>query len=259
MKHAFSRSILFSSLLALGIAMSLPASGQSSGSTAGQGSSGQGASAGQGSSASGQGSNAPTRGAPTTAGQTTATGQTSATSSQSGTSSMAHSGGAMANATTVASSDKKFVEKAFHGGLAEVKLGQLAVSKAQTPEVKQFAQRMVDDHGKANQQLEKLAGDKGIDATRELDKSAQHEYNKLDKLSGAQFDREYMSHMVSDHQKDIKEFQKAAKSAKDPEVKSFAESTLPTLNDHLAAAKSAQAAAKNGAKTGARTTSKQAG
>jgi len=163
----------------------------------------------------------------------------------------------MATSGHMAAPDKNFVTKAFHGGLAEVKLGQLAVEKAQTPEVKQFGQRMIDDHRAANEKLTKLASDKGIPATRELETAVQHEYNKLDKLSGAQFDREYMNYMVSDHQKDIKEFQKAAKAAKDPDVKSFAESTLPTLQDHLAAAKSAQAAAKNALKTGAKSASMQ--
>jgi len=151
--------------------------------------------------------------------------------------------------STLSSSDRKFIEKAAQGGLAEVKLGQLAVEKAQTPDVKQFGQRMVDDHAAANNKLQQIASAKGVTPPADMDSSTQREYNKLQKLSGADFDREYMKHMVSDHQKDVKEFQSEAKSARDPDVKSFAESTLPTLQDHLTQAKAAEAAAKNTKKT----------
>jgi len=182
--------------------------------------------------------------------------------SAAGTNAPGNTGSSMSKSTgasSLSSSDRNFIMKAAQGGMAEVELGQLASQRASDPQVKQFAERMVADHGKANDQLKQIASSKNVTLPTDVPAAEKRERDRLAKLSGAQFDREYMSHMVSDHQKDIKEFQKAAKSAKDPDVKSFAESTLPTLNDHLAAAKSAQAAAKNGAKTGARTTSKQAG
>lgn len=147
--------------------------------------------------------------------------------------------------STVSSSDRKFMEKAAQGGMAEVKLGELATQKAQSPQVKQFGQRMVDDHGKANQQLKQLATTKGVTLPTELDKSTQREYDKLSKLSGAQFDREYMDHMVSDHKKDVGEFKSEASKAKDADVKQFASSTLPTLQEHLQLAQSADQAAKH--------------
>jgi len=241
MNHGMSKSILISSLLALGIAVSLPVSSQTSGA-------GQGSAAGDAASAGGQGSNASAQsGAAASAVPTPGSGQMS-----SGTSSPSAMAGGASGATTtdkLDTSDEKFVTSAFQGNLAEIKLGQLAVAKAQTPEVKQFGQRIIDDHAAANTKLMKLAGQKGLQPKRELEQSVQHEYNKLDKLSGTQFDREFMNYMVSDHQKDIKEFEKVAKSAKDPDVKEFAESTLPTLQDHLTNAKSAQTAAKSAKKT----------
>jgi putative membrane protein len=133
-----------------------------------------------------------------------------------------------------------------------VQLGKLAAEKAQSPEVKQFGQRMVDDHGKANDLLKQLATAKGVNLPTELDRSTQREMDKLAKLSGADFDREYMKHMVSDHKKDVREFKSEAKKAKDADVKQFASSTLPTLEQHLSLAQAAEKAAttepKNAAK-----------
>jgi putative membrane protein len=155
-------------------------------------------------------------------------------------------------APSVSSSDKKFVEKAAQGGMAEVELGQLAAQRAQSDEVKQFAQRMVTDHTAANDKLKQVASQKGIALPGDLDSSSRREFDKLQKLSGNKFDREYMSHMVSDHKKDVKEFESESKSAKDADIKTFAATTLPTLQDHLKMAQSAEAAAKNAPKTALR-------
>jgi len=152
-------------------------------------------------------------------------------------------------AATVSSSDRKFMDKAAQGGMAEVKLGELATQKAQSDQVKQFGQRMVDDHSKADQQLKQLASTKDVTLPTTLDKSTQKEYDKLSKLSGADFDREYMKHMVSDHKKDISEFKSESNKAKDADLKQFASSTLPTLQEHLTLAQSAEQVAKNEGKT----------
>ena len=145
---------------------------------------------------------------------------------------------------TLSSDDKKFIEKASQGGMAEVQMGKLAQQKAQSAQVKQFGERMAKDHASANDKLTQIASQKGVAPASDMDSSAKREYDKLQKLSGAEFDREYMKTMVSDHEKDVKEFQSEAKSAKDPEVKNFAQSTLPTLEEHLKMAKQAEAAAK---------------
>jgi putative membrane protein len=147
--------------------------------------------------------------------------------------------------STLASSDKKFVEKASKANTAEIQLGKLASEKAESPEVKQFGERMVKDHTAAEDKLQKIAGEKGITPSTKMDASSQRLYEKLQKLSGAQFDRDYIEHMVSDHEKDVKEFKSEAKSAKDPQVKSFAQNTAPTLEEHLKMAKAAESAVKN--------------
>ena len=137
--------------------------------------------------------------------------------------------------------------KAAEGGMAEVELGQLASQRATDPQVKQFAQRMVADHGKANDQLKQLASSKNVQLPTDLPASAKRERDRLSKLSGAQFDREYMSHMTSDHKKDTSLFRSTAKSARDADVKQFAAATLPTLEEHLQMAQSIAKSTKSSA------------
>jgi putative membrane protein len=134
--------------------------------------------------------------------------------------------------------DKHFIRKAGQGGLAEVELGKLASEKGQSDEVKKFGQRMVDDHSKANDQLKQLAESKGMTLPTDLSAKDKATKARLSKLSGEKFDRAYMNDMVQDHTKDVSEFKKASTSAKDPDVKSFASQTLPTLQGHLKDARS---------------------
>jgi len=164
--------------------------------------------------------------------------------------------GAQTTATTSAghaASDREFVRKAAQGGLAEVQLGQLATEKAASPEVKQFGQRMVDDHTKANEQLKQIAQQQGIQVPDQLDAKDAATKARLEKLSGKEFDRAYMNDMVTDHTKDVTEFKHEANSGKDSAVKSFAQQTVPTLEDHLKEAKNI--APKVGAKSGGASTS----
>ena len=114
-----------------------------------------------------------------------------------------------------------------------MELGQLATEKASNPEVKRFAQRMVTDHGKANDQLKQIAAQKGIDVPTRP--SAKHRATKdrLAKLNADQFDKAYMADMLSDHKKDVTALQQESASGKDPDVKEFATRTLPTLEEHL--------------------------
>ena len=138
---------------------------------------------------------------------------------------------------TLPSSDRTFIKKAAEGGLAEVQLGQLAAEKASSPEVKQFGQRMVHDHTKANEQLKQVASQKGVDVPEKLNAKDAATKARLEKLSGKAFDRAYMRDMLMDHTKDVSEFRMESKNAKDPDVKNFASQTLPTLEDHLKEAK----------------------
>ena len=160
---------------------------------------------------------------------------------------------AAAPTSALSSSDRKFVEEAARGGIAEVQLGKLAAQKGASAEVKQFGQRMVDDHSKANDKLQQIASSKGVAVPSEMDAASKREYDKLQKLSGPQFDQEYMKSMVSDHQKDVKDFQKEQKAAKDSDLKAFVTNTLPTLEEHLKLAQSDQAAVKSQGKSAADT------
>lgn len=143
-----------------------------------------------------------------------------------------------AAAGKLARADHQFVMKAAQGNVAEVELGRLATQKAQSDDVKKFGQRMVDEHAEANDRLQKIASRKGITLPTSLDKANQAVKDRLSKLSGEQFDRAYMRHMVSDHRKDVAEFEREANSGKDEDVKKFASRTLPTLEDHLNQAES---------------------
>jgi len=145
------------------------------------------------------------------------------------------------------SADIDFVMDAAKGGMAEVELGKLAVERAKNDEVKKFAQRMVDDHTKAGAQLKTIAQSKGITLPQDIDAKDKALLNRLQKLNGAAFDRAYMHAMVGDHTKDVSEFKKEANAGRDAEMKSFASSTLPTLEEHLQQARQAQHAATTAA------------
>jgi putative membrane protein len=145
----------------------------------------------------------------------------------------------------VGSAERKFMTGAAMGGMAEVEGGQLAAKKATTKEVKEFGQRMVDDHGKANEELKRIAATKGVQLPTQLDRKHRGDLERLAKLSGADFDREYMEYMVKDHKKDVAEFKKAAQGLTDADVKQFASSKLPTLEEHLRMAEQAAADTKD--------------
>lgn len=136
--------------------------------------------------------------------------------------------------------DKEFVIKAGHGGMAGVALGQIAAQQASNADVRAFATRMVQDHGKALEELKQLATIKGLalatDPTDEQKKMAEH----LSTLSGSAFDKQYMKHMADDHAKDVADFDKVSREAQDADLKSWATKTLPTLQDHLRQAKEIQ-------------------
>jgi putative membrane protein len=135
--------------------------------------------------------------------------------------------------TPKAGSDQHFVMEAAKGGLAEVELGKLASDKASSDQVKQFGKRMVDDHSKANDELKSLAQSKNITLPTQVDPKDKAFVDRLSKLSGEQFDRAYMRHMLADHRKDVNAFRTESQSGKDPEVKAWAAKTLPTLEEHL--------------------------
>ena len=137
-----------------------------------------------------------------------------------------------------AMTDQTFVQKAVVGGLAEVQLGKMAAEHAASPDVRQFGQRIVEDHGKANRELMALVEPKGISVPTTLDRKHQQEADRLAALQGAAFDRAYMQQMVKDHEADVRLFRTQAQQGKDPELKRFAANTLSTLEAHLNMARS---------------------
>jgi putative membrane protein len=140
---------------------------------------------------------------------------------------------AATDTTKPSHSDTKFMKESAIGGLLEVQLGQLAKQNATSESVKQFGQQMVNDHGKANEELKTLAEAEGVTLPSQLDAKHTKELQRLQKMVGPEFDREYMKLMLEDHKKDIKAFQHEAQKGTDPEVKGFAQRTLPTLRAHL--------------------------
>jgi putative membrane protein len=134
------------------------------------------------------------------------------------------------------SPDEAFVKTAAIAGMAEVDHGELAATNAESNDVKAFAQKMVADHSKANDELKTIASQKNVMLPTELDAKHKAMQAKLSKLKGAAFDRAYMSHMVTAHKEAVALFQREATSGKDADVKAFAEKTLPTVQAHLKAA-----------------------
>ena len=133
----------------------------------------------------------------------------------------------------LAKEDMEFATKAAQGGLKEVKFGELAQQQAARDDVKQFGQRMVDDHGKASDQLKQIAQKKGIELPQQLSDEDQQKYAELQQKSGDEFDQAYTDEMVSDHEKDIDEFQEYVDQGNDPDLTSFAGQSLPMLKEHL--------------------------
>ncbi|MDB6020156.1 MAG: outer membrane protein, partial [Pedosphaera sp.] len=148
------------------------------------------------------------------------------------------------NRGQLSSADYKFAVAATRANESEIALAQLASQKATDPAVRQFAQRMIQDHTKANQQLGQILTQKGVTVPTETSSSEQREMDRLEKLTGVDFDKAYMDHMVRDHKKDVKEFQKAADKSTDTDLKAFAANTLPTLQDHLKMAEDLDATVK---------------
>jgi putative membrane protein len=130
-------------------------------------------------------------------------------------------------------SAQEFVTKASAAGLAEVNLSRLAQERASRTEVKDFARRMVEDHGKANLELLRLAEAKKLNVAQRMDEKHQTLFERLVGLRGTDFDREYSQAMLKDHEEAVALFSEADKSLDDKDLKAWAGKTLPTLREHL--------------------------
>jgi putative membrane protein len=128
--------------------------------------------------------------------------------------------------------DKMFLRKAAEGGIAQVKLGQLAAQKASSEDVKDFGQKMVDDHTKLNLEIAQVADSMGVMLPKSMNKEDQAEYDKLNGLSGNDFDVEYLSFMVKDHHKDLHEFRMEAGSHADPTLHNEVVKAQSVIHEH---------------------------
>jgi putative membrane protein len=129
--------------------------------------------------------------------------------------------------------DRMFVGKAMQGGLAEVQLGQLTLQKSNNPQVKEFAQRMIDDHTKLNDQMKPVAQQLGVTVPNQVSKNDRKTMAKLQTLSGSAYDQAYIKDMVKDHKQDLNDFQMEASSGQDQTVKDAATQGSKVIAQHL--------------------------
>lgn len=149
------------------------------------------------------------------------------------------------NRGQISAADYKFVKAAACGGMLEVNLGNVAAANSRNPAVQQFGERMAKEHSKAGQDLAQIVSRKGGALPTELTGKQQKEVDRLSKLSGREFDKAYVSFMVKCHKMDEREFKKASEDLQDPDLKSFAATTLTMVQDHLKAAQDLEQSVKN--------------
>ncbi len=135
-------------------------------------------------------------------------------------------------AFAAADAPQSFITKAIQGDNSELELGRLAASKAESRGVRDYGNMLAEDHGKAKEQAMRIARGLGVTAPREPMEKAQREYEKLQHLSGRQFDEEFLRYMIDDHREDIRDFREQAEAG-NHEVSRMAKEQLPTLEKHL--------------------------
>jgi putative membrane protein len=148
--------------------------------------------------------------------------------------------------------DYHFVCKAFVGGQTEINLSQLALEKATAPAVRDFAQRMIQDHQNVNKELTQLATDKGAILPMPETKKSEQVQERLKTLSGMEFDQAYMRDMINDHKKAFASFKRSAEEADDGDLKSWAGKTLPAIANHIRLAQSVEASLNGTTKVASR-------
>jgi putative membrane protein len=129
--------------------------------------------------------------------------------------------------------DKAFVTKALQGGLTEVQLGQLTLQKSENPQVKEFAQKMIDDHTRLGDQMKPIAKQLGVSVPDQPSKKDRQLIAKMQSLSGPAYDQAYVKDMVKDHKQDLNEFQAEASNGQDPTVKDAANQGSKVISQHL--------------------------
>lgn len=145
--------------------------------------------------------------------------------------------GRATGAAGLSAGDRKFATTAAMSGMAEVELGRMATERGASDAVRQFGQRMVDDHTRANAELMQAASAAGLTLPTTTDEKHRAQAAKMSQLSGMAFDRAYARQMVKDHEKAVSLFRHESERGADAGLKSFAASTLPALQEHLTMAR----------------------
>jgi putative membrane protein len=148
-----------------------------------------------------------------------------------------HGSSPLLSTAEAAMKDETFAKVAARGGLAEIKLGKLAMDQGSNEEVKAFGTRMAAEHTKAGDKLKEAAKDEQIGLPTDISARDQAAYDRLSRLSGADFDQAYAQDMVKDHQQDLRDFQREANHGNDDVIRGFAAETVPMIQQHLEQAK----------------------
>lgn len=138
---------------------------------------------------------------------------------------------------TVSQDAVNFAQEAASGGMMEVQLGNIAQKNSNNKSVQDYGKMLVDDHTSANNNLKDIASKKNINLPTTVTSDQQDKIDKLSKETGSQFDKDFISMAVDDHQNDIDKFKQAEENIQDPDLKDFIAKTLPTLQKHLDKAK----------------------
>jgi putative membrane protein len=128
--------------------------------------------------------------------------------------------------------ERKFVERATSEHIGDIELGRLALEKSQNPEVKNYAQMIVDDHQKSLEKLKTIANDQKFPVPTSATTETQKEYDRLSKLSGAEFDRDFKQSMEKRHTEAVQTFKNASNQVQNEDLKNYISDTLPTLKEH---------------------------
>ncbi len=158
---------------------------------------------------------------------------------QTGTGSGMNSTSGMGS-SQASSMDKTFLMKATQGSNFEIQTAQLALQKSNNDQVKQFAQMMIDDHNKLNDQMKPVAAEAGVQPPTGISAKDQKIYDKLQGMSGTAFDKAYMQVMVADHKEDLKEFKLEASNGQLASEKSAASQGSQVVDMHLQKAEQIQ-------------------
>jgi putative membrane protein len=137
-----------------------------------------------------------------------------------------------AHAQSAPAPDRDFMIEAARGGIAEVEMGRLAAQRAASEPVRQFAQKMVTEHGAANQDLMQLAQQKGVILPQEMDAAHRATMDRLATLSGAAFDQAYMNEMMKDHHHAAALYTREAREGQDADVRALANKGLTRISEH---------------------------